>query len=164
MRTCAVRLFLCLFAGLALAGEPTAVLYSQGEVLVNGRQQTTTTLLDGDVIDSNNGIATIVLNGSSLLLAKQTRVEYHATFDKLLCGTVRIVTNSGRTVKVGNVLAYPAEAKPAEYVVAVERSAPSQLNVVRGNLLVQRADGSRSQVLQGNVIDLQAAGACQPQT
>lgn len=154
----------CLSVGLALAGTPAAVLYAQGKVLVNGRPQATTTLLDGDLVDSADGVATIVLNGSSLLLAKQTRVEYHASFDKLLCGTVRVVTNSGRTVKVGSVLAYPAQPEPTEYVVEIGGSRPPQLNVVRGTLLVQNADGSRAQVSPGDAVSLQAAGGCQPQT
>lgn len=159
-----VLLGLCASMGMAQGGTPTAVLYGQGRVLVNGRPQATTTLLDGDIVDSGDGAATIVLEGSSLLLAKQTRVEYHASFDKLLCGTVRVVTNSGRTVKVGGALAYPAEPKPTEYIVEMGKSRQPQLNVVRGTLLVQGADGSRAQVLQGKAVSLEVAGGCQPQT
>lgn len=137
---CALSLVVFLGAGMLAAQTGGAMLYSNGNVTVNGQPAgVSTAVFSGDKVAVPAGSAgSINLAGSSVVVTPNSSVQYAATSIDLIEGGARVSTNKGMTASVGQVVVSPADAaakfdvvKTGDKVMVISRE--GSLNVQDGS-------------------------------
>jgi hypothetical protein len=130
-------LVLGVFCTFTLADVPSAVLYANGNVNVNGKKVVrSTSVFDGDSIQTAaDGGSVVTLNGSSVSLPGGSRVVFAKNGIQVLAGGVSIKTSQRMTASVGGYQILPEELDSQFQVLQTGKKV--QIAAVRGKLAVQ---------------------------
>ena len=105
-------LMVVLGAGVLSAQTGGAMLYSNGDVKVNGQAAGySTSIFSGDKVDVTAASAgSINRNGSSVVVSPNSSIQYDPASIELLHGSARVSTSKGMSAKVGDVVVTPKDA------------------------------------------------------
>jgi hypothetical protein len=112
------------FSGAALGGDSPsasgAVLHASGKVQVNGAgSREITALFPGDSIQTTeDSVANIVANGSSVLVEPNALVKFMGNAVELTEGSVSVATSEGMAVNAFGLTITPAVQKQSKFEVA----------------------------------------------
>lgn len=150
-------LMVLLGAGVLSAQTGGAMLYSNGDVKVNGQNAGySTSIFSGDKVDVTSASAgSINRNGSSVVVSPNSSIQYDPASIELLQGSARVSTSKGMSAKVGDVVVTP---KDASAKFDVTRSGDKVVVASREGVLTVK-DGSQTTTVQpGASAELAMAG------
>jgi hypothetical protein len=124
MKTVYLRIFSCLLLAvlpgwLFAADQPTAMLYSHGNALLNGTTlPRSSAIFSGDLVQTNkDSVANINAPGSSVLILNDSLVQYEGNSVSLEHGGVSVSTSKSLATRAGDLTVSPAAGAWTEFEV-----------------------------------------------
>jgi len=124
MKTVYLRIFSCLLLAvlpgwLFAADQPTAMLYSHGNALLNGTSLArSSAIFSGDLVQTNkDSVANINAPGSSVLILNDSLVQYEGKSISLDHGGVTVSTSKSLATRAGDLTVSPAAGVWTEFEV-----------------------------------------------
>lgn len=102
-----------------LSQEATAILHTQGQVLVNGNEpRDSSAVFAGDLLETRpESTAELTLNGSTVLIAPESVAKFQNDFLELDHGSVSVGTSKSFQVHVNCIKVIPVLSEWTQYVV-----------------------------------------------
>lgn len=102
------------------ASKPSAILHTQGGVLVNEQEaRDATAVLPGDVLETKTGFsATLNLDGSEVLMQQESIAKFDGDVLELDHGNVAVGTSKGFRVRVNCIIVVPVLNEWTQYEVS----------------------------------------------
>jgi hypothetical protein len=134
---------------LLAADQPAAMLYSHGTALLNGNSiARSSAIFLGDLVQTNSdSVANINATGSTVLVLKESLVQYEGSTLKLEHGGVDISTSKLLTTRAGDVTVSPASSVWTEFEVT-DVDGKVQIAARKGDLTI-RDDSGTTTLAQG---------------
>ena len=154
----ALLMVIILPSSVVMATAPSAILYANGPVSVNGTVVVrSTSVFDGDrIVTRNNAAGTLSMSGTAVLVQGDTAIVFGKAGLQIHYGGASIKTTQGMAASVGDIQVVPL-ATAVRYRV-VEDKGVVNIVALEGNLTIQQ--GSRNLALAaGNSIILRC-GTC----
>jgi hypothetical protein len=134
---------------LIAADQPAAMLYSHGTALLNGTGiERSSAIFSGDLVQTSaDSVANINATGSTILVLKDSLVQYAGAAVKLEHGGVAISTSKLLATRVGDITVSPAVGVWTEFEVR-DVDGRVQIAARKGDLTIGDDTGT-STLLQG---------------